>query len=108
MSVTGTVGNGKGRYAEWMALRDQVLSGQGTLDSWIRTAAAAGRGVPADLSVYLEKVHARASEVDDGDIESLRQAGYSEDQIFELTVSAALGAGFRRLELALAVLEEGE
>ena len=44
----------------------------------------------------------------DEDVEALRQAGYSEDQIFELTVSAALGAGFRRLKSALDILRMRE
>ncbi|MFQ5920087.1 MAG: hypothetical protein ACE5I4_08630 [Thermoplasmata archaeon] len=105
--VTGTVRGGKGRYGEWVeSLREQVLLGPGTLDSEIRVAAAAGSAVPRELSDYVEKVRARACEVEHRDVESLREAGYSEDQIFELTVSAALGAGFGRLESALALLGE--
>jgi len=44
--------------------------------------------------------------VTDADIEGLLRAGFSEDEIFEVTASAALGAALARLERGLAVLEE--
>jgi hypothetical protein len=40
----------------------------------------------------------------DQDIENLKRAGYSEDAIFELTVSAALGVALEQLESATAVI----
>ena len=43
----------------------------------------------------------------DDDIESLSQAGYVEEMILEITVSAAVGAGMGRLERGLAALHEG-
>ena len=49
-----------------------------------------------------------AYKVTDRDIDELKQAGYSEDAIFEITLSAALGAGQSRLERALAALEGDE
>jgi alkylhydroperoxidase/carboxymuconolactone decarboxylase family protein YurZ len=42
----------------------------------------------------------------DEDIAGLHQAGYSEDEIFEITLSAALGAGLARLERGFAALKE--
>ena len=45
-----------------------------------------------------------AYEVTDEDIQALRNAGYSEDVIFEQTVSVAVAAGMNRLEAALEVL----
>jgi len=71
---------------------DSVFSGPGTLDASIRKAAAAGKGVPETLVSYVQKVQKESYKIMDLDIEALRQNGYSEDQIFELTVSAALGA----------------
>jgi alkylhydroperoxidase/carboxymuconolactone decarboxylase family protein YurZ len=38
-------------------------------------------------------------------IEALRNAGYSEEAIFEMTLSAAIGAGQARLERGLAALK---
>ena len=61
--------------------------------------------VPPELSKYVDKVALHAYKVTDADIEALRKAGYSEDAIFEITVSAALGAGLARLERGLAALK---
>jgi hypothetical protein len=40
-------------------------------------------------------------------VASLRRAGYSEDAIFEITSSAALGAALGRLERGMAALQGG-
>ena len=40
----------------------------------------------------------------DGDVDGLRAAGYSEDEIFELTVAAAYGAARKRLDAGLAAM----
>jgi alkylhydroperoxidase family enzyme len=45
-----------------------------------------------------------AYKVTDADVEALRHAGYSEDAIFEITLSAALGAGLARLERGIEAL----
>ena len=91
------------------ALRDRVmrlvLDGQGEADPGLRHAAADGQGVPADLQVLVEKIHAHAYKVTDDDIARL-QAAYSEDQLFEVIVSAALGASRRRLEAGLQALRD--
>ena len=60
--------------------------------------------VPGELTRYVDKVAKHAYKVTDADIEALRQAGYSEDAIFEITLSAALGAGLARLERGLEAL----
>jgi alkylhydroperoxidase family enzyme len=88
-------------------LVDAVLRGPGTLDRGIRGAAADGVDVPEALRGYLDKVMRHAYKVTDEDTEALRFAGYSEDQIFEATVSCALGAGMRRLEAGLSAIERG-
>jgi hypothetical protein len=46
-----------------------------------------------------------AYKVTDKDIEALKQAGYSEDAIFEITISAAVGAAYARLERGLEILK---
>jgi alkylhydroperoxidase family enzyme len=86
---------------------DAVLAGPGTLDPSIRRAAAEGADLPEPLRGYLDKVARHAYKVTDEDVVALREAGYSEDQIFEATVSCALGAGLRRLEAGLAAIQEG-
>jgi len=82
-------------------LERRVLDSRGALDPAIRQAAAAGGEIPEDLESYVDKVRQQAYEVTDGDIESLLAAGYSEDEIFEITVAAAYGAARLRLNLGL-------
>ena len=56
------------------------------------------------MAPYLVKVRERAYSVTDADVESLKTAGVSEDEIFEQTVKAAVGEGLRRLDAAARVL----
>jgi alkylhydroperoxidase family enzyme len=60
--------------------------------------------IPAALHAYVDKVARHAYKVTERDIDELKQAGYSEDAILEITLSAALGAGMARLERGLAAL----
>ena len=46
--------------------------------------------------------------VNDEDIRELHRAHYSDDQIFEAAVSAALGAGLYRLECVLTLLHANQ
>ncbi|HET6602106.1 MAG TPA: hypothetical protein VFG57_09080 [Gaiella sp.] len=57
------------------------------------------------LAPYLSKVRERASTVTDEDVEELKRAGLTEDEIFEATVSVAIAEGLRRLDAAERVLE---
>ncbi|MBI2073972.1 MAG: hypothetical protein HYT81_13235 [Gemmatimonadetes bacterium] len=97
-------------------LRGAVLGTSGVTEASLRAAVEAraaglgGRpgvepGVPAVLSTLVDKVAQQPFRVTDGDVQALRQAGYSEDAIFEITASAALGAGLGRLERGLAALK---
>jgi hypothetical protein len=67
----------------------------------LREAAQPDRPVPPDLAAYVEKVRTRAYTVTDAEIDALKAAGRSEDEIFEQTVSAAVGAGLLRLDAGL-------
>lgn len=91
------------------ALRDQVLDsvlrGSGESDPSIRSAAAAGAGVPADLKTLIDKVHTHAYTVTDDDVARL-QPTYGDDELFEIIVSAALGASRQRLLAGLAALDD--
>lgn len=55
---------------------------------------------PDVMDAYLEKVRRHAYRVTDADVEALKEAGLSEDEIFEQTVAAAIGEGLRRLDAA--------
>jgi hypothetical protein len=90
-------------------LRDQVLQrvlqGAGESDPATRSAAAEGSGVPTDLQALVDKIHRHAYRVTDEDI-ALLQATYGDDQMFEIIVSAALGASRKRLLAGLEALDE--
>ncbi len=101
------------------ALRAAVLEGGGASEASARGAAEAraaeiagraGSGAGSlreALRPYVEKVAQHAYKVVDRDITALHAAGYSEAAIFEITISAALGAALGRLERGLAVLRGG-
>jgi hypothetical protein len=94
------------RHAE---LRDkvlaQVLTGPGESDPAVRQAAANNAGLPEDLRSLIAKVHAHAYQVTDADIARL-QSTYGDDKLFEIIVSAALGASRKRLMAGLRALAE--
>jgi len=70
----------------------------------LRVAAEPERPAPAELDHYLEKVRLHAYKVTDGDVEELKGAGLTEDEIFEHTVSVAVAAGLERLDAGLGTL----
>ena len=90
-------------------LRDEVLQrvilGRGTTDPALRAAAADGTGLPPDLQPLTDKIHAHAYLVTDEDLARLGSV-YDEDQLFEIIVSAALGAARHRLMTGLLALEQ--
>jgi len=99
------------------SLVDSVLNSRGDSDPDLRRAVEhqaaihAGRlpqggpRLPQVLGTYVDKVARHAFKVTDADIEALRDAGYSEDAIFELTLCAALGAGIARLDRAITAMK---
>jgi alkylhydroperoxidase family enzyme len=70
----------------------------------LREAAQPDREAPPDFAPYLDKVRRNAYRVTDEDVQALKAAGYSEDVIFEQTVSVAVAAGLERLEAGLEAL----
>jgi len=67
-------------------------------------AALPDREAPPDLRAYLDKVRRQSSTITDEDVKALKEAGHSEDEIFEHTVSAAIAAGLERLDAGLRTL----
>lgn len=91
------------------ALRDRaldtVLNGPGESDPALRQAAASGVGLPGELQTLVDKIQRHAYKVTDEDVARL-QAQYGDDRMFELIVSAALGASRKRLDAGLRALED--
>jgi alkylhydroperoxidase family enzyme len=95
-------------------LRDTVLHRSGVTETSQRQAIEARASsldsspddhIPTALYSYVDKVARHAHKVTDKDIEALKQAGYTEDAIFEITISAAVGAAYARLERGLEILK---
>ncbi|MFN8491473.1 MAG: hypothetical protein U0350_28000 [Caldilineaceae bacterium] len=100
-------------------LRDRLLNGAGSITpverQQIETYAARLSGaqrdpviLPAAIQPYVDKVTKYAYKVTDEDIEQLKAAGYSEDAIFEITISATLGASSACFERGLNLLQRGK
>ena len=91
------------------AIRDRVFQtvfdGAGQSDPAVRSAAADDVGVPVDLRALVSKIHRHAYRVTDDDLARLKST-YDDDQLFEIVVSAALGASRIRLAAGLAALEQ--
>ena len=75
------------------------------LDTHIALWLDSGNGdLQPPTRTLIEKVANRAYQVTDGDIATVRAAGLSEDQIFEIVVCAAVGQASRQYASALAAL----
>ena len=62
--------------------------------------------LPAAAEPYLRKVALHAYKVLDREVDAMRVAGFTPEEIFEVTVAAAVSAGVTRMEIALSALEE--
>jgi alkylhydroperoxidase family enzyme len=70
----------------------------------LRDSSRPERPAPPEFATYLEKVRLHAYKVTDRDVQALKDAGFSEDEIFEQTVSTAVAAGLERLDAGLGAL----
>ena len=70
----------------------------------LRNVVAQSPPAPAEMDGYLAKVRERAYAVVDRDLEELKEAGFSEDEIFEQTVAVAIAEGLRRLDRSAEVI----
>jgi alkylhydroperoxidase family enzyme len=96
--------------------RERALYGEGVSPAELRQAVEAhaagcfgalrsGTGeVPEPLRGYVDKVARWAYKVIDEDVDELKQAGYENEAIFELSFCAAMGASVAGLERLYAVL----
>jgi alkylhydroperoxidase family enzyme len=60
------------------------------------------------LASFIDTVARHAYKVTDADVAGLKEAGYSDDAIFEITVAAAVGAAMHRLDRGMAALRGEE
>jgi alkylhydroperoxidase family enzyme len=60
------------------------------------------------LHALIDKVATRPTQVTDADFAAAKASGFSEDQLFELVISAAVGQSARLYEAGLAALAEAK
>jgi alkylhydroperoxidase family enzyme len=90
--------------AEVRGLLKAVSQSKGELDTSIRAVLVASKPVSGTLGAFAIKVQENSAAITDEHIAALKAAGYSDEQIFECIVAAAVGAGMVRLEAGLALL----
>ena len=81
-----------------------VLGSEGRASPETRRAAFANKGLAEPARAFVDKVAHQAWLVTDADVEILRKAGQSEDEIYEIVLCAAIGQATRQYESALAAL----
>lgn len=92
------------------ALRHAVLDGPGSTPSRVRHAVAAAKieELNQELRDYVGTLREHAWRSTDEQVRELLAVGWVEDQVYELTVAVALGAGGRRVDAGLAALARAE
>jgi alkylhydroperoxidase family enzyme len=81
---------------------DRMISGSGSLDPTLRRSIVVGK--PDERAGrFVDKVAHSPRDITNGDFDALRDLGYNEDQMFELTVLAAVTAGLEHLRRGLAI-----
>jgi hypothetical protein len=92
------------KRAAFRALEENVLTSEGRASREQRAAASINTGVASALQALIGKVATSPAQVTDADFAAARAAGFSEDQLFELTVAAAVGQAARLYDAGLAAL----
>jgi hypothetical protein len=94
------------KRAAHRALVDHVLTAAGRASAQQRARAFGNEGLPPPLDVLIGKVAAKPAQVTDADFAAAKAAGFTEDELFELVVCAAVGQSARLYEAGLAALAE--
>lgn len=92
--------------AAYRALVDRVLTGDGKASAEQRARAFGNDGLAPPLDALIDKVANRPAQVTDADFAAAKASGFSEDQLFELVICAAVGQSTRLYEAGLAALAE--
>jgi len=102
----GAVPDDDKKQAAHRALVDRVLSGEGKAPAEQRARAFSNDGLSPPLDALIGKVALRATQVTETDFATAKASGFSEDQLFELVICAAVGQSTRLYEAGLAALAE--
>ena len=94
------------KRAAYRALQDRILNGEGRASPEQRARAFGNAGLSPPLDGLLGKVATRPTQVTDADFAAARAAGFSEDELFELVICAAVGQSARLYDAGLAALAD--
>ena len=94
------------KRAAYRALQDRILSGEGRSSPEQRARAFGNAELSQPLAGLLGKVATRPAQVTDADFAAARAAGFSEDELFELVICAAVGQSAKRYDAGLAALAD--
>ena len=94
------------KRAAYQALADRILAGPGTASAAQRASAFASAGIAPAVDALLTKVANRPTHITDADYAAATATGFSEDQLFELVIAAAVGRSARMYDAGLAALAE--
>ena len=104
----GAVPHADKKQAAHRALVDRVLNGDGKASPELRARAFGNAEVPTPLQALIGKVATRPAQVTDADVAAAKASGFTEDQIFELVIAAAVGRSARLYEAGLAALADAK
>jgi len=87
-------------------LVNRILQGPGRAPADQRARAFANAMLPEPLRLLLDKVATKSAQVTDADFATATEAGFTDDQVFELVICTAVGQSTRQYEAGLAALAE--
>ena len=94
------------KRAAHRALVDRVLTAEGRASPEQRARAFSNDDLPPPLRGLIGKVATRPVQVTDADFAAAKASGYTEDELFELVICAAVGQSARLYDAGLAALAE--
>ena len=94
------------KRAAYRALEDRILDGEGRASPEQRARAFGNAGLSPPLDGLVGKVALRPTQVTDADFAAARAAGFSEEELFELVICAAVGQSTRLYDAGLAALAD--
>jgi hypothetical protein len=87
-------------------LVNRILHGPGQARADERARAFDNAELPEPLRPLLDKVATKSAQVTNADFATATEAGFTDDELFELVICAAVGESTRRYEAGLAALAE--
>ncbi len=86
-------------------LQRSVLADPGQTSPTLRQQAAnEPAALPSELRAYVEQIHSSAYKITDQQVTALQRV-HSDNEIFEITIAAAVGKAATQLEHALALMQ---